>query len=474
MLAELESVRASSTAQESHHEALREMDTQLTESRAKLAETQEQLAESEALVADLKKSLEQTNQEKEEIAKQLKARTEELASFKSSSSLKTSDAKQQARYTQRISDLEQEVEKAKKHAAEVLEEGKALAKKQLEIETKDRALKAKLRERNEELSNTKSQLADTSFRLEKTTETVMRLQQELQSATSSQSTNSKRLEELEKEHANLLQLHDEREKLYAAQKNEFETLAASFETLTSDHESMKMELSRLQTEQEASADHVKQMEELVSQSTEAFNQLQAESNSRERALEVSLQRCEEAQALGICMFSDLHAALAQENYDAALVCTAPLTHAGIIDALLDAALNVFTELNLVSDGYEALMKKAADKNLVLFLSSTMLYRAETQYIKQKVQAFDKPVNYLYHIGQYLPDWHPWESYKNFFVGDKRTGGVREIFGIDLPWLIDTFGEVERIHVEKDSISTLEIDYPDSCFVTLRHKNGVKG
>src|SRR5699024_5741879 len=98
----------------------------------------------------------------------------------------------------------------------------------------------------------------------------------------------------------------------------------------------------------------------------------------------------------------------------------------------------------------------------------------TQYIKQQVQTFDKPVNYLYHIGQYLPDWHPWESYKNFFVGDRRTGGVREIFGIDLPWLVDTFGEVERIHVEKDSISTLEIDYPDSCFVTLRHKNGVKG
>ena len=66
MLAELESVRASSATQESQSEALREIDTQLTESRAKLAETQEQLAESEALVADLKKSLEQTNQEKEE------------------------------------------------------------------------------------------------------------------------------------------------------------------------------------------------------------------------------------------------------------------------------------------------------------------------------------------------------------------------------------------------------------------------
>lgn len=128
----------------------------------------------------------------------------------------------------------------------------------------------------------------------------------------------------------------------------------------------------------------------------------------------------------------------------------------------------------MSDGYEKNMKKAREKGLPLFLSSTMLYRGETQYIKRQVEAFAKPVNYIYHIGQYLPDWHPWENYKNFFVGDKRTGGVREIFGIDLPWLLDTFGPVKSLHVEKDKISQLEVDYPDSYFVTLRHENGVKG
>ena len=89
-------------------------------------------------------------------------------------------------------------------------------------------------------------------------------------------------------------------------------------------------------------------------------------------------------------------------------------------------------------------------------------------------AFAKPVNYIYHIGQYLPDWHPWENYKNFFVGDRRTGGVREIFGIDLPWLLDAFGPVKHVYAEKDKLSGLEIDYPDSYFVTLRHENGTKG
>lgn len=185
-------------------------------------------------------------------------------------------------------------------------------------------------------------------------------------------------------------------------------------------------------------------------------------------------RREEAQTLGITAYESIASAVESNVFDAAFVCTAPVTHAGIIDMLLDANLPVFTELNLVSDGYDALIAKAKAKNLPLFLSSTMLYRAETQYIKAEVAAFAKPVNYIYHIGQYLPDWHPWENYKNFFVGDKRTGGVREIFGIDLPWLLDAFGEVTRVSVEKDKISTLEIDYPDSYFVTLRHQNGTKG
>ncbi len=195
-------------------------------------------------------------------------------------------------------------------------------------------------------------------------------------------------------------------------------------------------------------------------------------------VDMSESRRAEAEGLGIRAFPSIPQALAAGRPDAGLVCTAPLTHSGIIRQLLEAGLPVFTELNLVEDGYEENMALAREKGLPLFLSSTMLYRGETRYIKEQVEAFrastGKAVNYIYHIGQYLPDWHPWENYKNFFVGDKRTGGVREIFGIDLPWLVDAFGPVTSAHTEKDKISALEVDYPDSYFVTLRHEGGVKG
>ena len=185
-------------------------------------------------------------------------------------------------------------------------------------------------------------------------------------------------------------------------------------------------------------------------------------------------RQKEAEALGITVFSSLPAALAAGRYDAAFVCTAPLSHAGITGALLHAGLPVFSELNLVGDGYEELIKTARQKGLPLFLSSTMLYREETIYLRKKIREFAKPVSYIYHIGQYLPDWHPWEAYQNFFVGDARTGGVREILGIELPWLTTTFGPAKPVSVEKERLTSLAIAYPDSVFATLRHQNGTRG
>lgn len=191
-------------------------------------------------------------------------------------------------------------------------------------------------------------------------------------------------------------------------------------------------------------------------------------------VDLAESRRAEAQGLGIAAYDSIAGAVAAEAPDAALVCTAPLTHAAIIGELLDAGLPVFTELNLVADGYEENIAKAKAKNLTLFLSSTMLYRRETQYIKAQVAQFGRPVHYIYHIGQYLPDWHPWENYKNFFVGNARTGGVREIFGIDLPWLLDAFGPVEQMTAQTDSISGLGLPYPDCATLLLRHKGGVQG
>lgn len=160
--------------------------------------------------------------------------------------------------------------------------------------------------------------------------------------------------------------------------------------------------------------------------------------------------------------------------DIAFVCTSPGHHADIIIKLLEGGVHVFTELNLTSDRYEMISEMAAKNNVVVFVSSTLVYKRQMEIIKSIVLEQRKPLTYIYHVGQYLPDWHPWESYKDFFIGKKETNGIREILAIQLPWIIDVFGKVKDIKVSSTSCTELDIDFPDSVVLNLIHENGCIG
>ena len=186
-------------------------------------------------------------------------------------------------------------------------------------------------------------------------------------------------------------------------------------------------------------------------------------------------RCDEVkEKFGFKCYANIAEAVKAENPDAAVISTSPLSHAGIIKECLQNNLHVFTEINLVEDGYEENMKLAKEKGLVLFLSSTFLYRKETQAIIDKVKDKNDKLNYVYHVGQYLPDWHPWESYNNYFIGNPRTNGCREIMAIDLPWLWTAFGPVKKVQAIKSKITELNISYNDNYLILLEHESGAKG
>ena len=187
-------------------------------------------------------------------------------------------------------------------------------------------------------------------------------------------------------------------------------------------------------------------------------------------------RCDEVkEKYGIKCYASIAEAVESARPDAAVISTSPLSHAAIIKECLQSNLHVFTEINLVLDGYEENMKLAKEKGLTLFLSSTFLYQAETLKIIERVKlAKVSKLNYIYHVGQYLPDWHPWESYNNYFVGNPRTNGCREILTIDLPWIVTAFGDIKSVQVLKGKSTNLNIDYNDNYLIMLEHETGAKG
>lgn len=188
-------------------------------------------------------------------------------------------------------------------------------------------------------------------------------------------------------------------------------------------------------------------------------------NNKERALEVKNK-------FDIDVFDNIEIATKSVKFDAAIICTSPITHENIIEQCLKLDLNVFTEINLINDYYDKVTDLADERSLKLYLSSTFLKRKEIKFIRDK--CLNQEVTYRYHAGQYLPDWHPWESYKDYFVSNKLTNACREILAIELPWLISCFGGVQDTKVFKTKISSLEVDYDDTYQLLLRHSSGVIG
>lgn len=172
-------------------------------------------------------------------------------------------------------------------------------------------------------------------------------------------------------------------------------------------------------------------------------------------------------------FESLQDAINKVEIEAVCICTSPISHESIILGALKKNLHVFTEINLLNHYYEEAIALAEEKKLHLYLSSTFLHRREIKLFEEAIKQ-DSKVTYRYHVGQYLPNWHPWESYKDFFVANKKTNGCREIFAIELPWLSKVFGEIESFEIQKQKLSSLEIDYPDNYVLMVNHTSGIVG
>ena len=159
------------------------------------------------------------------------------------------------------------------------------------------------------------------------------------------------------------------------------------------------------------------------------------------------------------------------KFDCAFVCTSPQFHAKIIKECLEKDMHVFSEINLSSHLYDENICLAERINKVLFLSSTPLYRTEMKIIDERVKQNGNPCVYRYHVGQYLPDWHPWDKLADFFISNKATNGCRELFAIELPWIQHTFGKIRKVNVMRNKLLSLNLEFWDTYLVQLEHEDG---
>lgn len=158
-------------------------------------------------------------------------------------------------------------------------------------------------------------------------------------------------------------------------------------------------------------------------------------------------RCEEAHsAYGIAVAGSLDEALQESGFDAAIISLPPQAHVQAMRACLARGLAFFVEASVVDDGLSDVIAEVERRQLVAAPSTTLRFHPAIREISRIVEGggMGKLSNVLLHSGQYLPDWHTYESVADYYVSTPETGGAREIVPFEMTWFTELFGFPRRV------------------------------
>lgn len=166
----------------------------------------------------------------------------------------------------------------------------------------------------------------------------------------------------------------------------------------------------------------------------------------------------------------------EEKPDIMIISTPPDTHMSYAKIALKNKINFFTEASVTQDGVVEIIDCLKDSEIIGMPSCTMRYHPIVLKVKDIMNQpnFGKPLMMFHHFGQYLPDWHPWEDYREFYVSRKETGACREIVPFELVWITWLFGKIDDVIGVKEKISDLDADIDDIYSVLVNFENNTKG
>jgi len=185
------------------------------------------------------------------------------------------------------------------------------------------------------------------------------------------------------------------------------------------------------------------------------------------------KECEEKYR--IKTYEDIEDAL-NEKPDALIISTPPNHHLEYEILSAQHKTHFFCEAGIFTKGIEELIALTKKHNIIAAPSATLRFKESVRKIKELIgkEKIGNVVALTYHMGQYLPDWHPWENISKFYVGQRATSATREMVPFELEWLTWIFGDIEKISCIKGKISNLDADIDDVYQLIFQFKSGIIG
>ncbi len=182
--------------------------------------------------------------------------------------------------------------------------------------------------------------------------------------------------------------------------------------------------------------------------------------------------------LQVLPFPDLTSALAKAKPDAVFICTPPVHHIRQATEAVAAEAHVFIEKPLSHDreGVEELANVAEAKDRRIQVGYNLRFHPGLRHIKRLLEsgALGRILWARLESGQYLPDWRPWQDYRQSYTARRHLGGgILLDASHEFDYLVWLLGRPTEVMCMAGKVSDLEVDVEDCADVALRFGDGAQ-
>lgn len=177
--------------------------------------------------------------------------------------------------------------------------------------------------------------------------------------------------------------------------------------------------------------------------------------------------------------TDLADALKKHKPDAVIVANPTSLHLDVAIPAAEAGCHILLEKPVSDslDRLDVLQKAAAQSGSKILVGFQFRYHPTLNKARELLQAgaLGKVLTVHAHWGEYLPQWHPWEDYRQSYAARADLGGgVIVTLTHPLDYLRFLLGDVESLWSFNGHISSLELDVEDAAEIGLKFTNGAIG
>ena len=176
---------------------------------------------------------------------------------------------------------------------------------------------------------------------------------------------------------------------------------------------------------------------------------------------------------GVKIFESLEKAISSKP-DLAVISTPSSLHMDYAQLCAENGINIFIEKPLSHNlqGFEKLEKTIISNKLFLQVGFQRRYHPNLVRIKQLIDSkkMGSISNVIINVASYIPNWHPYENYKDLYACVKDLGGgvlLTEIHEFDL--CLWYFGQPKSVTCVGGTYSNVGLDVEDTVHVTLDYE-----